>query len=85
MNHCKWSLLHSHGELLTINPKVSHDVLRYRRVREFMARHLTRETARRRVCAECQFETGQLDARESHAPGCSRAMGRPLSAAKGKP
>jgi len=57
---------------VTINPKVTRTVRRYQQVREFMARHLAREVARRRVCAECQFEAGQLDTRESHAPGCSK-------------
>lgn len=38
----------------------------------FVCKFNNRELARRTVCGECQFETGLLDERESHAPGCSK-------------
>lgn len=41
--------------------------------RAFMEYHQKAERASRHVCAECQFETGELDAHESHAPGCGNA------------
>ena len=57
-----------------------------RRVLDAMAplfRHYAkREAAPRRVCPACQFETGELDTSESHAPGCA-ALDAPNTEEKG--
>jgi hypothetical protein len=44
----------------------------------FLREHHRRETAPRRTCPECFFETGALDARESHTSDCSRKPGESL-------
>jgi hypothetical protein len=55
-----------------MKPRALERFLRRPDVQRFLQYHRKVETAKRKACPECFFETGELDSRPSHSPNCSR-------------